>query len=93
MFQANNFYFHRIIITSNTERFSVKSQAARLQVFKADDFLQFPVKRELKHATLLSHGRQPEVNILHVRTVVSPRYIKLIVPASEKRLNNINVLV
>ena len=55
MFRANNFYFHRIITTSNTERFSVKSQAARLQVFKADDSLQFPVKRELKHATLLSH--------------------------------------
>ena len=30
--------------------------------------------RELKHATFLSHGRQPEVNISHARTVVSPRF-------------------
>ena len=27
-----------------------------------------------KHATFLSHGRQPEVNISHARTVVSPRF-------------------
>ena len=32
------------------------------------------VNRELKHATFLSHGRQPEVNISHARTVVSPRF-------------------
>ena len=30
--------------------------------------------REVKHATFLSHGRQPEVNILHARTMVSPRF-------------------
>ena len=30
--------------------------------------------RELKHATFLSHGRQPEMNISHARTVVSPRF-------------------
>ena len=30
--------------------------------------------RELKHATFLSHGRQPEVNISHARTVVFPRF-------------------
>ena len=32
------------------------------------------VNRELKHATFLSHGRQPEVNILQARTLVSPRF-------------------
>ena len=30
--------------------------------------------RELKHGTFLSHGRQPEANISHARTVVSPRF-------------------
>ena len=30
--------------------------------------------RALKHATFWSHGRQPEVNISHARTVVSPRF-------------------
>ena len=30
--------------------------------------------RELKHATFLSHGRQPEVNISHARKVVSLRF-------------------
>ena len=29
---------------------------------------------ELKHATFLSHGRQPEVNISHARTVLFPRF-------------------
>ena len=32
------------------------------------------VNRELKHATFLSHERQPEVNILQARTLVSPRF-------------------
>ena len=32
------------------------------------------VIRELKHATFLSHGRQPEVNNSHARTVVFPRF-------------------
>ena len=32
--------------------------------------------RELKHATFLSHGRQPEVNISHARTVVFLRFSK-----------------
>ena len=50
-------------------------------------------KRELKHATFLSHGRQPEVNISHARTVVSVKFFKIIVSASEKILNNINVVV
>ena len=31
--------------------------------------------RELKHGTFLSHGRQPEVNISHARTLVSPRFL------------------
>ena len=30
--------------------------------------------RELKHATFLSHGRQPEVNNSHARAVVFPRF-------------------
>ena len=30
--------------------------------------------RELKHATFLRHGRQPEVNISHAGTVLSPRF-------------------
>ena len=48
--------------------------------------------RELKHATFLSHGRQPEVNVSHARTVVSPTF-KLIVSTSEKSTNIINVVV
>ena len=32
--------------------------------------------RELKHATFLSHGRQPEVNILQAKTLVSPGFSK-----------------
>ena len=32
------------------------------------------VSSELKHATFLSHGRQPEVNISQSRTLVSPRF-------------------
>ena len=32
--------------------------------------------RELKHATFLSHGRQPEENILQANTLVSPRFSK-----------------
>ena len=35
--------------------------------------LKLPI-RELKHATFLSHGRTPEVNISHARTVVSLRF-------------------
>ena len=30
--------------------------------------------RELKQATFLSDGRKPEVNIWHIRTVISPRF-------------------
>ena len=50
------------------------------------------ISRELKHATFLSHGRQPEVNISSARTVVS-QIFKLMVSTSEKTLNNINVVV
>ena len=32
------------------------------------------IGRELKQATFLSHGRKPEVNILHARTAVPPRF-------------------
>ena len=32
------------------------------------------VNRELEHATFLSHGQQPEVNMLQARTLVSPRF-------------------
>ena len=49
--------------------------------------------RELKHATFLSHGRQPEVNISHDRTVAVSQIFKIIVSASENILNNINVVV
>ena len=35
-----------------------------------------PSNRDLKHATVLSNGRKPEENILHARTVVSPRFLK-----------------
>ena len=47
--------------------------------------------RELKHATFLSHGRQPEVNISHARTVVSLTFSNL--SYLLVRLNNINVAV
>ena len=49
------------------------------------------INRELKEATFLSPGRKPAVTIPHTRTVVSPRFFKLI--ASEKILDNINVIV
>ena len=48
--------------------------------------------REIKHATFLSHGRKPEVNILLARTLVS-QIFKVIVSTSAKRLKNINVIV
>ena len=32
--------------------------------------------RELKHATFLSHGRQPEANIMQAKTLVSPKFSK-----------------
>ena len=46
--------------------------------------------RELKHATFSSHGRQPEVDISHARTVVLDFQTDRI--SSKKRLNNINVI-
>ena len=39
--------------------------------------VQFELKEdtmELRYVTFLSHGHKPEVNILHARTVASPRY-------------------
>ena len=36
--------------------------------------LVFVDNREFKHAAFLSHGRQPEVNILQARSLVSPRF-------------------
>ena len=50
-----------------------------------------PYNRELKHATFLSHGRQLEVNISHASGL--SQIFKLIVSTSEKRLNNVNVVV
>ena len=32
------------------------------------------IDRELKQVTLLSHGKKPEVNVWHVRIVISPRF-------------------
>ena len=51
------------------------------------------VNRELKHATFLSHGRQPEVYISQARTLGLSQIFKVIVSASAKRLENINVVV
>ena len=42
--------------------------------FRPSVFLCHENIRKLKHATFLSEGRQPEVNILHARTVVSPSF-------------------
>ena len=36
----------------------------------------YVIKKDLKQATLLSHGRKLEVIISHARTVVSPRFLK-----------------
>ena len=36
--------------------------------------INLPDNRELKHATFLRHGQQPEVNISHTRTVVFSRF-------------------
>ena len=41
---------------------------------KEESVLTVPDNRELKHAMFLSHRWQPEVSILHARTVVSPRF-------------------
>ena len=49
--------------------------------------------RVLKQATFLSHGWKPERNISDDRTVVSVRFLKLIVSNREKILNNINMEV
>ena len=44
---------------------------------------------QTKHATFLSHGREPEVIVPCARTVVSPRVLKLIVSNRVKLLSNI----
>ena len=49
-----------------TQRWKPDDEPFRLARDEAD--------RELKHATFLSHGRQPEANISHARTVESPRF-------------------
>ena len=55
--------------------------------------LFWSINGELKHATFLNHSRQPEVNISHARTMVSPAQIfQLFVSNCEKRLNNMNVV-
>ena len=38
-------------------------------------FKNVPNLGSFKHATFLSHGRQPEVDFPHARTVMSPRFI------------------
>ena len=42
--------------------------------------------RELKQATFLNHGRKPEINISHVRTVVSLRFSKKSSPLVKRYL-------
>ena len=56
---------------------SVKRPERRLSMGVACSYSSAPPSddiRELKHATFLSHGRQPEVNNSHARTVVFPRF-------------------
>lgn len=48
--------------------------------------------RDLEYATLLSHGRKPEVNISHTSTVFVFQISQLIV-SLEKILNIISVIV
>ena len=48
-----------------------------------------PIKK-VKHATLLSHGRKPEVNISHASL---SQIVKLIASTSETILESINVVV
>ena len=47
--------------------------------------------RELKQATFLRQEWMPEGNISDDRTVVSVRFLKLIVSSREKILNNVNM--
>ena len=44
------------------------------------------LERLIKQATLLSHGWKPEGNISQDRTVVSARFLKLLVSTREKKL-------
>ena len=52
-------------------------------------------KTLLKKAMFLNHGRKPEGNISHARTVVSARFLKLIclISTRGKILNNVNVIL
>ena len=52
-------------------------------------------KTLLKKAMFLNHGRKPEGNISHTRTVVSARFLKLIclISTRGKILNNVNVIL
>ena len=58
---------------NRTQTTAVKQGTKILHACDVDKGIIESVIRELKHATFLSHGRQPEVNIWHARTVVSPR--------------------
>ena len=49
--------------------------------------------RELKHATFLSYGRQPGSEHFARQDSGLFQIFKLIVSTSEKRLNNVNVVV
>lgn len=52
-------------------------------------------KTLLKKAMFSNHGRKPEGNISHARTVVSARFLKLIclISTRGKMLNNVNVIL
>ena len=70
------------------------SSKCRLLWKGCDNRSKMSVIGELKQTTFISHGRKPEVIILHIRTVSGLfQTFKLIVSTSEKRLNNINMVV
>ena len=52
----------------------VEEEMKRLLIFAAIMVKVKASNRELKHATFLSHGRQPDVDISLARTVVSLRF-------------------
>ena len=73
-------YFHfRCVARATFDRNLIHSADACFLVMACVGYSRAQLKTLsslLKHATFLSHGRQPEVNILHARTVVFLRFSK-----------------
>ena len=67
----------------------LKGKTARFRLPSASQTCVLKLPRELNHATFLSQGWKPELNISHARTGI----FKAIASTSEKILHNTNVVV